>query len=88
DQVNGMRADGAILRNETGLPLPPQRDFEKYSGRTAWESVVNPYYVATDVPYFPGKEGREMAIEWYRKEFGITFIEEKRMMTTHVIERK
>ncbi len=88
DQVNGMRADGAILRNETGLPLPPQRDFETHSAQEDWEPIVSQYYVSTDVPYFPGKEGREMAIEWYRKEFGITFAEEKRTMTTHVIERK
>lgn len=88
DQVNGMRADGAILCNETGLQLPPVRDFETYSAQKDWEPIVSQYYVATDVPYLPGKKGREMAREWYKKEFGITFVEEKRTMTTHVIERK
>ena len=87
DQANGMRADGAILCNETGLPLPPQRDFERYLAQEDWEPIVSPFYVATDVPYFPGKEGREMALEWYRSELGITFVQKKRMMTTHVIER-
>lgn len=87
DQVNGVRADGAILCNETGLQLPPVRDFDKHPARTDWEPIVSPFYVATDVPYFPGKEGRKMAIEWYRTEFGITFVEEKRTLTTHIIER-
>jgi hypothetical protein len=43
---------------------------------------------ATDSPYFVGQESQAMAREWYQQQFGVTFQEEQRKLTMHVIRRK
>ena len=72
-----LAADKPWIVDETGLPTPPAFDATKYgSWREFWEREIEPQYaVATDAPYFVGKESLEMARAWYAKELGVTFEE-------------
>ena len=82
-------ADKPWIVDETGLPAPPPYDQSQHgTPREYWDRVVSQYYAATDSPWFVGHESLEMAKEWYAKEFGITFTEEVRPVTVHVIRRK
>ena len=51
--------------------------------------MVAKYFVATDSPWFRGdEESFRMGRQWYAKEFGVTFKEETRPMTIHVVRRR
>lgn len=85
-----LAANKPWIIDETGLSTPPKYDkgvhgtFAEYR-----KNVVEPkFLVATDAPYFVGKESLEMAKVWYEKEFGITFHEERRPVTVHVVREK
>jgi hypothetical protein len=81
-------ADKPRIIDETGLPAPPAFDRTKHgTPREHRDKVVSKFYVATDSPWFVGRESIEMARAWYEKEFGITFTEEKRPVTVHLIQR-
>ena len=79
-----------IIVDKTGLPRAPQMDSDQYQSWQEFKDAVNydQYYVASDSPFFARKESRQMARDWYEKEFGITMTEEKREMTIHVIRRR
>lgn len=87
DDCNGR---SPIIVDRTGLPRPPQWDRSKHSTWEQYRSAVDfdRYLVATDAPYFTGEESQAMAREWYQKEFGVTFKEEQRKLSMHVIRRK
>lgn len=84
------KADHPIIVDQTGLPRAPQMDSDKYKSWQEFKEAVNyvQYYVASDSPWFARPESRQMARDWYEKEFGVTMTEEKRKVTTHVIRRK
>ena len=50
--------------------------------------MIPQFGVATDSPYFVGAESLLLARTWYAEQFGITFVEELRPLTVHVIRRK
>jgi hypothetical protein len=79
-----------IIIDETGLPRAPAFDPQKYkSGQEFYDTIVKPNYcVASDAPLFEGKNSLGLAREWYAREFGITFVEEQRPMTVHVVRSK
>lgn len=79
-----------IAVNATGIPEPPPRDTERYPTWSEYKKAVSydDYLVATDAPYFRGEAALPMARKWYEQEFGITFVEETRPVTMHVIRRK
>ena len=84
-----LAADKPWISDETGLPAPPSYDESKHgTPREYRDNIKSQFYVATDVPYFVGHESLQMARDWYEKEFGITFKEEIRPVTVHVIRRK
>jgi hypothetical protein len=86
---NDLAADKPWIIDETGLPAPPRYDETQHgTPREFRENVESRFYVATDSPWFVGHESIEMARAWYEKEFGITFKEELRPVTIHVIRRK
>lgn len=72
-----LGADRLIIIDETGLPSEPTE------GQTQ-ESVA----VSSASPFWRGDESIEMAREWFRKEFGVTFTEEIRPMIVHVVHRR
>ncbi|MEX2141301.1 MAG: hypothetical protein WD894_18695 [Pirellulales bacterium] len=90
DELMGdLDADKPWIVDKTGLSMPPAYDESQHgTGREYDEKILPPYYVATDVPWFAGEESLEMARQWYAKEFGITFVQEVRAVTVHVIRRK
>jgi hypothetical protein len=82
-------ADKPWIVDQTNLPAPPPYDEAKHGTRREYrEKVVSQFLVATDSPWFVGHESIDMARQWYAKEFGITFTEETRPVTVHVIRRK
>lgn len=89
-QNNGYKADHPIIVDQTGIARPPQMDHDKYESWKEFKEAVNydQYYVASDSPWFAREESRQMARDWYEKEFGVTMTEEKRKMTIHLIRRK
>jgi hypothetical protein len=89
NQSGRLTADSPIIVDETGLPRPPAWDKKLYPSYQQYrDQILEKYFVATDSPWFAGEESRPMAWEWYRKEFGISFTEERRPMTIHVVRRK
>jgi hypothetical protein len=44
--------------------------------------------VSLEGPCFEGEEGLEIARKWFNEEIGVTFTEERRIMTTYVIRRQ
>jgi hypothetical protein len=92
-QNHYLTADGAIIEDQTGLPKAPAWDRDEYETAKEYEAEVkSKFYVATDSPWFAGgrhaAESQRLAREWFHKEFGVTFTEEKRPMTVHVIRRR
>ena len=89
-QAKDFRGDSIIIEDQTGLPRPPAFDKKVHGTREDyWKNVVEPNYVmATDSPFFRHEGSVEMAKKWYRDEFGITFTEESRPRTIHVVRRK
>ncbi|HWB08920.1 MAG TPA: hypothetical protein VG826_06840 [Pirellulales bacterium] len=89
-QNDDLRGRGPIIIDETGLPRAPRNDPSKYSTWEQYRAAVNydQYLVATDSPYFVGEESQALAREWYEKEFGVTFEQEQREATIHVVRRK
>jgi hypothetical protein len=70
-------ADRLIIIDETGLPSEPAEDQTD-------ESVA----VSSASPYWHGDESIEIAEKWFKKEFGVTFTEEIRLMTVHVVRKQ
>ncbi|MEZ6138169.1 MAG: hypothetical protein R3C53_25065 [Pirellulaceae bacterium] len=89
-QNNHYTADHPIIIDRTELPEAPRWNREEYASWDEFKAAVNydQYYVASDSPWFSGSESRQMARDWYEKEFGVTMTEEQRPMTIHVIRRK
>ena len=89
-QNHDYKADHPIIVDQTGLPRAPQMDRDKYKTWLEFKDAVNydQYYVAADSPWFAREESRQMARDWYEKEFGVTMTEERRTMNIHVIRRK
>lgn len=89
-QNHDLRGLGPIIVDQTGLPREPRRDPSKYSTWEQYSQAVDydRYLVATDSPWFVGKESLPMARAWYEKEFGVTFKEKQQMSVMHVIRRK
>lgn len=89
-QNKDYQADHPIIVDQTGLPRAPVWDQAKHATYQEFKDAVNydQYYVATDSPWFAREESRQMARDWYEKEFGITMTEEKRQLTIHVVRRK
>ncbi|MEM9825238.1 MAG: hypothetical protein AAF958_01555 [Planctomycetota bacterium] len=89
DQNHYLTASGRIIIDQTGLPTPPVWDRKEYSTFQEFADAVdyNQHYFASDSPTFYGKGSSQMARDWYEKEFGITFREEQRPVTVHVIGR-
>lgn len=87
DDCNGRHP---IVINETGLPREPRWDRAKYPTWDEYRRAVNydRYFVASDSPHFTGEDSQAMARQWYQKEFGVTFTEERRPLTMHVVRRK
>jgi hypothetical protein len=86
---NDLAADKPLIVDETGLPAPPPYDESIHGTYKQYSEKIKPeFYVATDSPWFVGHESIQMARDWYKKEFGITFQEEVRPATVHVIRRK
>lgn len=79
-----------IIFDETGLPKPPAFDSQKYTSAQEFrDQVVIPEFgVATDSPWFVGEESLPLARTWYAEQFGITFVEEVRPVTVHVVRKK
>ena len=79
-----------IIFDETGLPEPPPFDPQRYKSAQEFRDklVIPQLGVASDSPYFAGAESIAMARDWYAREFGITFVEEVRPLTVHVVRRK
>ena len=88
-QNKSYEATHPVIVNETGLPEAPAWDPGKYPRHVQYHNeVVKEFLVASDSPYFDGEKGQKMARDWYESEFGITFKEEIRPMTIHVIRKK
>jgi hypothetical protein len=89
-QARDMKGESVIIEDQTGLARPPKFDPKRHGTWEAYfKSIVEPKYpMATDSPYFLGEGSLEMARKWYREEFGITFSEETRPITVHVVRRK
>jgi hypothetical protein len=89
-QNKDYKADQPIIVDQTELPRAPHMDVEKYKSWQEFKDAVNydQYYVASDSPWFARQESRQMARDWYEKEFGVTMSEEKREITIHVIRRR
>ena len=62
--------------DETGLRATPPRGAD-------WASVA----VSSESPTWAGEGGLEMARKWFADEFGVTFAEETRPVTVHVISK-
>lgn len=89
-QARDGNGNSIIIEDQTGLPRPPEFNQTVHGNfKDYWRNVVEPrYVVATDSPYFRGPGSVEMARSWYRDNLGITFTEELRPMTVHVVRRK
>ena len=72
-----LGAEGPIVVDETGLPQTVDRDDAGRLGASSAES-----------PYWGGEGAVELAREWFEEEFGITFIEDVRPMTLHVLRAR
>ncbi len=72
-----LAADRIVIVDETGLPPEPAEGPSR-------ESVA----VSSASPYWHGDESVEMAKEWFRKQFGVTFTEEIRPMIIYVVRRR
>ncbi len=75
-QDYGLTARGIIIVDETGLPTEAEDR----------ESIA----VASEGPHWgwPYEESREIAKHWFAEEFGVTFTEETRPVTVHVVRKK
>lgn len=85
-----LKADKPWIIDKTNLPQPPLFDKAIHgTHREYWEKIVEPgFLVASDSPWFVGKESLQIARNWYRHEFGITFEEVKEPITIHVVRRR
>ncbi|KPK42276.1 MAG: hypothetical protein AMJ65_07895 [Phycisphaerae bacterium SG8_4] len=72
-----LSADGIIIVDETGLPSRPAEG--QSAGSVAVSSVS---------PYWRGDESIPIARKWFKEQFGITFTEEMRPMTVHIVRRQ
>ncbi len=76
-QDHHLSADKIIIIDETGLPSDPQEG--ESPGSVAVSSVS---------PYWQGDESIAIARKWFEEQFGITFTEQTRPMTVHVVRKK
>ncbi|MBM4027724.1 MAG: hypothetical protein FJ280_20340 [Planctomycetes bacterium] len=74
-QNQSLTADQILIVDETGLPSEPAGPPD-YRGAAASEQ-----------PYWGGKESIEIAKRWFQEQFGITFTEETRPGTVHIVRR-
>jgi hypothetical protein len=72
-----LGANRLIIIDETGLPSEPAEGQSR-------ESVA----VSSASPYWDGDESIELAREWFKEQFGVTFTEEIRPMLVHVVQKR
>lgn len=89
-QNKDLNGSHPIIEDQTGLPTPPEWSRNDYATWVEFSKAVNfeQYYVASDTPWFAGQGSTEIAKKWFQEELGITFQEEKRPTTIHVIRYK
>jgi hypothetical protein len=75
-QDYNLTANKIIIIDETGLPSEPAK------GQPP-ESVA----VSSESAYWGGEESIEIAKKWFAEQFGVTFTEEIRPMTVHIIRK-
>lgn len=85
-----LSARRPLVIDETGLPKPPPFDRKEFENRENYDKTVRQkYLVATDCPWFDGSdESRRLARQWFTEEFGVTFREETRPATVHVVQSR
>jgi hypothetical protein len=72
-----LSADKIVIVDETGLPSEPAE------GQSV-ESVA----VSSVSPYWRGDESIPIARKWFAEQFGITFTEQTRPMTVHIVRKQ
>ncbi|MHC4432114.1 MAG: hypothetical protein ACYTBS_09765 [Planctomycetota bacterium] len=72
-----LSADKIVIVDETGLPSEPA---EGQSDDSVAVSSVSPYW--------QGDESIAIARKWFEEQFGITFSEEMRPMTVHIVRKQ
>ncbi|HUU17036.1 MAG TPA: hypothetical protein VMW72_07810 [Sedimentisphaerales bacterium] len=72
-----LSADKIIIIDETGLPSEPEEGGS--SGSVAVSSVS---------PYWRSDESIAIARKWFKEQFGITFTEQTRPMTVHIVRKQ
>jgi hypothetical protein len=75
-QGQSLQADGILIVDETGLPTGPSLP-PGYKGA-----------VTGELPYWGGEASIEIARTWFQEQFGVTFTEETRPTTIHVVRRR
>jgi hypothetical protein len=75
--LTGQMATQIMIIDETGLPSMPEPG---QSEKTVAVSSANPFW--------KGQESIDMAKNWFQAQFGITFIEETRVMTLYEVQKK
>ena len=69
-----LRANKILIIDETGLSRK--------------DSSGEDLYVSSASPYWRGDECVEMARQWFKEQFGVTFTEETRPMTVYTVQRR
>ena len=72
-----LNANKIIIVDETGLPS------EDPVGASREKSAVS-----SESPYWGGQESIEIAKKWFKEQFGVTFTEEIRPMTVHIVRKR
>jgi len=72
-----LSADKIVIVDETGLPSEPKEG--ESPGSVAVSSVS---------PYWRGDESIAIARKWFEEQFGITFTEQTRPMTVHIVRKQ
>ena len=71
-QDEQLTADRVFIVDETGLAAGP----------------AEPKPVSSESPYFGGDASPAIAKQWFAEQFGVTFVEQKREQTVHVVRRR
>jgi len=69
-----LTSTAILIVNETGLSHE--------------DSTGEDLYVSSASPYWQGEEIIDMARQWFREQFGVTFAEETRPMTVYSVQRR
>ena len=69
-----LTSTAILIVNETGL--------------SDKDSTGEDLYVSSASPYWQGEEIIDMARQWFKEQFGVTFTEETRPMTVYSVQRR